>query len=98
MKIKLFLVVPFLSMLSCVSKKQVATTVQTTEVVAINSEDPGKSLFQKQCAACHDLYAPNTYTAQQWEPIVFEMQKKGDIPNDETYIILDYLKKNAKPE
>jgi cytochrome c5 len=85
-------------MLSCVSKKQVATTVQTTEVVAINSEDPGKSLFQKQCAACHDLYVPNAYTAQQWEPIVFEMQKKGDIPNDETYIILDYLKKNAKPE
>jgi hypothetical protein len=26
------------------------------------------------------------------------MQKKGGIPNDETYIILDYLKKNAKPQ
>jgi hypothetical protein len=98
MKIKLLLIVPFLSMLSCVSKKQVTAKAQTTEVVAINTEDPGKVLFQKQCASCHDLYAPNAYTAQQWEPIVFEMQKKGGIPNDETYIILDYLKKNAKPQ
>ena len=98
MKIKLLLIVPFLSMLSCVSKKQVGTAVQTSEVVTIHAEDPGKGMFLKQCAACHDLYAPTAYTAQQWEPIVFEMQKKGGIPNDETYIILDYLKKNAKPQ
>jgi hypothetical protein len=25
------------------------------------------------------------------------MQKKGGISNDDTYLILDYLKKNAKP-
>ena len=98
MKFKLFLLVPFFGMLSCVSKKQVTPPAAITEVVAINAEDTAKNMFQKQCAACHDLYAPNAYTAQQWEPIVFEMQKKGGIPNDETYIILDYLKKNAKPQ
>ena len=98
MKIKLFLAFTFfLSLLSCVSKKQVTTPTQPTVAVTMNMEDPGKKMFQNQCAACHDIFEPTAYTAQQWEPIVFEMQKKGGISNDDTYLILDYLKKNAKP-
>ena len=97
MKIKLFLAFTFfLSLLSCVSKKQVTTPTQPTVAVTMNMEDPGKKMFQNQCAACHDIYEPTAYTAQQWEPIVFEMQKKGNIPNDEIQFILAYLKENAK--
>ena len=85
------------SLLSCTSQKQVTAPVQTVEVVSMNTEESGEKMFQKRCAECHDLSAPNAYTSQQWEPIVFEMQKKGGISNDDTYLILDYLKKNAKP-
>ena len=86
-----------LSLLSCNTQKQVIAPVQATEVVTIIMEESGEKMFQKRCAECHDLYAPNAHTSQQWEPIVFEMQKKGGISNDDTYLILDYLKKNAKP-
>jgi cytochrome c5 len=86
-----------LSLLSCNTQKQVTAPVQTVEVASINIEESGEKMFQKRCAECHDLYAPNTFTSQQWEPIVFDMQKKGGISNDDTYLILDYLKKNAKP-
>jgi cytochrome c5 len=85
-----------LSLLSCNTQKQVTAPVKTVEVASINIEESGEKMFQKRCAECHDLYAPNTYTSQQWEPIVFDMQKKGGISNDDTYLILDYLKKNAK--
>jgi hypothetical protein len=86
-----------LSLLSCNTQKQVIDAVKTVEVASINIEESGEKMFQKRCAECHDLYAPNAYTSQQWEPIVFDMQKKGGISNDDTYLILDYLKKNAKP-
>jgi cytochrome c5 len=86
-----------LSLLSCNTQKQVTAPVKTVEVASINIEESGEKMFQKRCAECHDLYAPNAYTSQQWEPIVFDMQKKGGISNDDTYLILDYLKKNAKP-
>lgn len=86
-----------LSLLSCNTQKQVTAPLQTVEVASINKEESGEKMFQKRCAECHDLYAPNAYTSQQWEPIVFDMQKKGGISNDDTYLILDYLKKNAKP-
>jgi cytochrome c5 len=85
-----------LSLLSCNTQKQVIAPVKTVEVASINIEESGEKMFQKRCAECHDLYAPNAYTSQQWEPIVFDMQKKGGISNDDTYLILDYLKKNAK--
>jgi cytochrome c5 len=86
-----------LSLLSCNTQKQVTAPLQTVEVASINIEESGEKMFQKRCAECHDLYAPNAFTSQQWEPIVFDMQKKGGISNDDTYLILDYLKKNAKP-
>lgn len=86
-----------LSLLSCNTQKQVTAPVKTVEVASINIEESGEKMFQKRCAECHDLYAPNAFTSQQWEPIVFDMQKKGGISNDDTYLILDYLKKNAKP-
>ena len=86
-----------LSLISCNTQKQVTAPLQTVEVASINIEESGEKMFQKSCAECHDLYAPNAYTSQQWEPIVFDMQKKGGISNDDTYLILDYLKKNAKP-
>ena len=98
MKISFLVVFTFmLSLLSCTSQKQVTAPVQAKEIVTMNIEDTGEKMFQKRCAECHDLFASNAYTSQQWEPIVFEMQKKGGISNDDTYLILDYLKKNAKP-
>lgn len=97
MKISLLVVLIFMvSLLSCNTQKQVIAPIQTTEVVTMNAEESGEKIFQKRCAECHDLYAPNAYTSQQWEPIVFDMQKKAGISNDDTYLILDYLKKNAK--
>ena len=98
MKKSFLVVLTFMfSLLSCTSQKQVTAPVKTVEVVSMNTEESGEKIFQKRCAECHDLYAPNAYTSKQWEPIVFEMQKKGGISNDDTYLILDYLKKNAKP-
>ena len=98
MKISLLVVLIFMvSLFSCNTQKQVIAPIQTTEVVTMNVEESGEKMYQIRCAECHDLYKPDTYTSQQWEPIVFEMQKKGGISNDDTYLILDYLKKNAKP-
>jgi ABC-type uncharacterized transport system auxiliary subunit len=48
MKIKLFLAFTFfLSLLSCVSKKQVTTPTQPTVAVTMNMEDPGKKNVSK---------------------------------------------------
>ena len=66
MKISFLIVFTFMfSLLSCTSQKQVTAPVQTVEVVSMNMEESGEKMFQKRCAECHDLSAPNAYTSQQ---------------------------------
>ncbi|WP_329805251.1 c-type cytochrome [Flavobacterium facile] len=58
----------------------------TAEVLA-----EGKSLYGMNCAKCHELYNANSYTAEEWTPIVLRMQKKARISDEQREKIYAYL-------
>ena len=51
----------------------------------------GKSLYGMNCAKCHELFDKTSYTAEQWRPIVLEMQKKARISDEHREKIYAYL-------
>ncbi|MBC5833846.1 cytochrome c [Flavobacterium sp. F372] len=60
--------------------------VITREVLA-----EGKSLYGMNCAKCHELFNPNSFTPQEWTPIVLRMQKKAKISDEQREKIYAYL-------
>lgn len=58
----------------------------TAEVLA-----EGKSLYGMNCAKCHELYDANSFTAEEWTPIVLRMQKKARISDEQREKIYAYL-------
>ncbi|MEY4834509.1 MAG: hypothetical protein RI980_624 [Bacteroidota bacterium] len=58
----------------------------TAEVIA-----EGKNLYTTSCADCHSLYEKESFTAEQWKPIVIRMQKNTkltDLQRDKIYAYL----------
>ncbi|MES2864451.1 MAG: cytochrome c [Bacteroidota bacterium] len=51
----------------------------------------GKSLYGMNCAKCHELFDKTSYTAEQWRPIVLDMQKKARISDEHREKIYAYL-------
>ncbi len=88
---------------SCASKSSVPTTeVKKTEPIAqvkiatVMTPElaEGKSLYENNCAKCHDLYNPKDFTAEQWKPIVLDMQKKADLDDVAGQKIYNYVTMN----
>ncbi len=53
--------------------------------------EEGKSIYENTCNKCHDLYAPNDFTKEEWVPIMKSMQIKAKIDNEQTAKIYNYI-------
>ena len=58
----------------------------TAEVIA-----EGKNLYTTSCADCHSLYEKDSFTAEQWKPIVLRMQKNTKLTDLQREKIYAYL-------
>ena len=58
----------------------------TAEVIA-----EGKNLYTTSCADCHSLYEKESFTAEQWKPIVLRMQKNTKLSDLQREKIYTYL-------
>jgi|LakMenEpi03Aug12_release.lakeMendotaPanAssembly.Ray.scaffolds.fasta_scaffold2756663_1 hypothetical protein len=58
----------------------------TVEVIA-----EGKNLYTTSCADCHSLYEKESFTAEQWKPIVLRMQKNTKLTDLQREKIYAYL-------
>ena len=58
----------------------------------------GRNLYVGSCGSCHSLYLPERFTATQWEKNVQKMKKPAKITNEQSAIILHYLKSSCKNE
>ncbi len=54
----------------------------------------GKSLYENNCAKCHSLYATKDFSAEQWKPILLDMQKKANISDEQREKIYSYVTAN----
>ncbi|WP_396194067.1 cytochrome c [Flavobacterium sp.] len=81
---------------SCASKSTVPTVETPKEeikfAVTLTAElAEGKSLYENNCANCHSLYKANDFNAEQWKPIVLDMQKKAGLNDAQGQKIYNYL-------
>lgn len=91
MKIKFLGIVALLLIVaSCASKSNVPTE-EAKEVKLPVELAEGKNLYDNNCGACHKLYKPTDYTAEQWKPIVLRMQKKAELDDAQGLKIYNYL-------
>jgi hypothetical protein len=56
----------------------------------------GRTLYVKNCASCHNLYPPQSYTASEWRDNVNNMQKRAKINDAEKETILKYLSTKSR--
>ena len=83
---------------SCASKSSIPTkevtkvepTVTTTTVMTTELAE-GKTLYENNCAKCHDLYNTKEFSAEEWKPIVIRMQKKAHLDDIQGQKIYNYV-------
>jgi cytochrome c5 len=51
----------------------------------------GKNLYTTSCADCHSLYEKESFTAEQWKPIVIRMQQNTKLTDLQREKIYAYL-------
>jgi mono/diheme cytochrome c family protein len=67
---------------------------QAISSVSLPTNTPdGKSIYENNCAKCHKLYDPKSFSRQAWIPILYDMQKKAQLSDAEMDKILAYLSK-----
>ena len=50
-----------------------------------------KILFENSCNKCHNLYAPNEFSKEQWPKILKSMQKNAELSDPQISGIQDYI-------
>lgn len=95
MKTKILAVALFAIVLySCGGSKSTTPVVEPKKVELTADLAEGKSLYENNCAKCHDLYKPKDFNAEQWKPILLSMQKKAKISDEQREKIYSYLTAN----
>ena len=72
------------------------TPISTTSVATVMTPElaEGKSLYENNCAQCHNLYDAKDFSAEKWKPIVLRMQKKAHLDDMQGQKIYSYLTMN----
>lgn len=98
MKIKYILFVLLIVVAFSCSPKVIPPPAPTVEelnapaaVVLTQNQIEGKAIFENNCAKCHQLYKPSTYSAEKWTSILKWMQPKAKISDAEREQIYDYV-------
>ena len=57
------------------------------------AETKGRAeLWTDNCARCHNLRSPDSYSDDQWEVIMHHMRLKANLTEEECRLILEFLK------
>jgi hypothetical protein len=85
---------------ACAPKKVVVVTEEILPIKEIAAEKfeitaefiaEGKNLYTTSCADCHSLYEKESFTAEEWKPIVIRMQKNTKLTDLQREKIYAYL-------
>ena len=100
MKSSLLIGLVIVSVVFACAPKKVVVTEETPVVKEIAAEKleitaeviaEGKNLYTTSCADCHSLYEKESFTAEQWKPIVIRMQKNTKLTDLQREKIYAYL-------
>jgi cytochrome c5 len=72
------------------------TTADTSAYATLLELQQGRSLYINKCNACHDLYAPESYTPSTWRGIMGSMAPKTNMTSVETQNVTKYVSKGKQ--
>jgi len=79
-------------------RRRVAASLLLCAVACGGSQPRGpmtdaRRMYLSKCTSCHGEYSPSTYTPEQWQAALDEMerQKRIHLSPDERALILSYL-------
>lgn len=55
-----------------------------------------EEMYVANCAICHKLHEKTEFSANQWPSMINSMLSRTAISKDESYLLIQYLQKNAK--
>ncbi len=55
-----------------------------------------EEMFKTNCAICHKLHESKEFSANQWPSMINSMLSRTAISKEESYLLIQYLQKNAK--
>lgn len=55
-----------------------------------------EEMYQTNCSICHKLHEKKEFNANQWPSMINSMLSRTAISKDESYLLIQYLQKNAK--
>lgn len=93
MKIKLLTAFVFVVFYACSPKISQTEVPKTKEAILSTELVQGKVLYENNCANCHNLFNPKSFSAEQWRPIMLKMQQEAKISDEEREKIYAYLTK-----
>lgn len=55
-----------------------------------------EEMYQTNCSICHKLHEKKEFNANQWPSMINSMLSRTAISKEESYLLIQYLQKNAK--
>jgi hypothetical protein len=71
----------------------VPTQADVTSSATLQELQQGRVLYIDNCAACHNLYSPDDYSASQWSQVLSTMAPRAGLSNANTLLVKKYLTK-----
>jgi len=73
------------------SSLYVPTSADVTPNATLQELQQGRALYIDNCAACHGLYNPDSYSASQWGSVLNSMAPKTSMTSSEVQLVKKYL-------
>ncbi len=58
--------------------------------------DHGRSVYIRNCGACHRLYSPTEHSSEQWKQLFGEMAGRAHLSQDDSTAVVAYLSTASK--
>ncbi len=89
-----------LSFTSCKKDSSITTdsmyvpaSADVTASATLSDLQNGRTLYINNCAGCHSLYIPESYTPSQWSSILPNMTPKTSLTASEVALVKKYVTK-----
>jgi cytochrome c5 len=71
----------------------VPSSSDATSTATLADLQQGRSLYISNCADCHSLYLPESFTASQWRNIMPSMSPRTSLTSAQVQMVLKYVTK-----
>ncbi|HEY3388959.1 MAG TPA: cytochrome c [Prolixibacteraceae bacterium] len=69
------------------------TTADVTSTATLAELQQGRVLYSNNCASCHGLYMPDSYSPAQWRSVMGSMAPRTGMSSSQVLLVTKYVTK-----